>query len=410
MHDYNRQRSQWHAEIGQNGGRQHVRGRIWYRGKATVGGKFEEFDEDCSTPIQDLSASSPRSDEDAAYTYNTRDIQEISAILGIPWKESKDTPFGSEVCYIGFTWNLEFRTVAIPLAKRQKYLTAIAEWEASKVHDLQTTQKLYGKLLHASLVIPAGRAFLTKLEASMGTFHDHPFQPRHPPKHTSEDLIWWKEKLNSPVIRHITAPLPIHDINAFSDASSEVGIGIIIGEGWRAWRLLPGWKGDNRDIGWAEAVGFFLLALTLVQTQPNTRGKGFLVYGDNKGVVEGWWRGRSRNWPTNLVFRSITAYCETVGIEVHTSYVRSAENPADGPSRGIYGPPHYLLPAVNIPNALRPYIIDFDSPLTAAERKAVPGNIKAPIPLRKPPREANRSTRPQEDETDSLIEFRDAWQ
>jgi hypothetical protein len=32
---------------------------------------------------------------------------------------------------------------------------------------------------------------------------------------------------------------------------------------------------------------------------------GFKIFGDNNGVVEEWWTGRSRNSQTNKVFRRI---------------------------------------------------------------------------------------------------------
>src|ERR1700678_491386 len=112
------------------------------------------------------------------------------------------------------------------------------------------------------------------------------------------------------------------------------------------------------DIGWAEAVGFELLARTLcARSKP---GQHFRVFGDNKGVVEGWWRGRSRNWETNKVFRRVHNLADTHQCLFITRYVASRENPADGPSRGRYPLVDCLLPAVSIPADLRQYIVDFD--------------------------------------------------
>jgi hypothetical protein len=74
-----------------------------------------------------------------------------------------------------------------------------------------------------------------------------------------------------------------------------VGIGITIGNWWRTWRLIPGWNstGSGRDIGWAEAMGFYLLTAIITHHKPE--GGHFRIYGDNKGVVEGWWKGHSCN-------------------------------------------------------------------------------------------------------------------
>ncbi|CAA7260292.1 unnamed protein product [Cyclocybe aegerita] len=160
---YNDQRSQWAADIWENGGELHDRGRLWFRGQLMPNGKPEEFDEDVSFPIRDLSQASPRSEEERRFTYCMSDIDAICNELGIPWETEKDVPFQSVVPFIGFLWDLDQREVALASAKQEKYLKAIQEWETRKEHNLEETQKLYGKLLHACLVVPAGRAYLTIL-------------------------------------------------------------------------------------------------------------------------------------------------------------------------------------------------------------------------------------------------------
>ena len=61
---YNAQRAEWCHEIQAHGGRRQEGSHLWYRGKTLPSGPAEEFDEDCSTPLQDLSNCSPRSPED----------------------------------------------------------------------------------------------------------------------------------------------------------------------------------------------------------------------------------------------------------------------------------------------------------------------------------------------------------
>ncbi|OBZ66761.1 hypothetical protein A0H81_13225 [Grifola frondosa] len=131
------------------------------------------------------------------------------------------------------------------------------EWRTSRTHTLREVQKLYGKLLHATLVVREGRAYLTSLESMLGIFGDRPFMPRTPPVTTPSDIRWWTDTLSRPSLsRRIPRPVEVFDPWTYSDASSECGIGVCVGDRWRAWRLLPGWKGDGREIGWAEAVGF----------------------------------------------------------------------------------------------------------------------------------------------------------
>jgi len=41
-------------------------------------------------------------------------------------------------------------------------------------------------------------------------------------------------------------------------------IGVVIGDQWAAWRLIPGWNTAGRDIGWAETIALELAILMLV--------------------------------------------------------------------------------------------------------------------------------------------------
>ena len=187
-----------------------------------------------SFPFRDLSQASPQPDSDADFCYNLDDINRVSDHLRIPWEASKDIPFSDTPTFIGLVWDLVNHTVTLTESKRQKYLDAISKWEQRRTHTLQDVQKLHGKLLHVSLIFPPGRAYLTNLEAMLPIFGDNPFKPRTPPRNTPNDLKWWKETLAPsplPTIP-ILSPQPIHNFRAFSDASSSVGIGIIVGDQW----------------------------------------------------------------------------------------------------------------------------------------------------------------------------------
>ena len=58
--------------------------------------------------------------------------------------------------------------------------------------------------------------------------------------------------------------LNLIDVDAFSDASSGTGLALLVGQEWKAWRLLPGWQSDGRDIAWAESIALELLANAVV--------------------------------------------------------------------------------------------------------------------------------------------------
>lgn len=389
---FNKLRQSRAQTIKLTGGLRHSKGRLWFRGDDLDNGMLQEFDEDHSFPIQNRSLDSPRSAHDATFSYAFQDIDEISHRLGIPWEREKDSPFAPTFTFIGLAWSLISRSVTLPLPKRQKYQRAIEEWECTKTHTLNDAQKLHGKLLHATLVLTRGRPYLINIEAFLGVFHDTPFKPHTPSKHLASDLSWWKTALSTHIERPLQSSVVVEDLHAFSDASSEVGIGIVIGARWRAWRLVPGWNtpGTGRDIGWAEAMGFYFLAATIADQRP---GEGhYRLFGDNMGVVEGWWRGRSRNRPTNDIFKLVGELGQLSNSSFYTRYVQSALNPADDPSRGIYGPLSLLLPATEIPRPFRDFIVDFDHPQLPIERSMAKQGA-APSPKQKPPRDPTRSTR-----------------
>jgi hypothetical protein len=228
---YNQTRSDLAAIMTNTGGFTTRKGRSWFAGGTLPSGEIEEFDEDLKFELRDLTLASPRSEHEQQFCYNLEDVNRITDHLGIPWEASKDIPFSPNPVFIGLIWNLEDRTVTLTESKRIKYLTAILEWQSKRTHVLLEVQKLHGKLLHASLIFPAGRAYLANLEAMLGIFRDTPFKPRTPPRDTPDDLAWWRTILSTqplPVLP-IPTPQPILDLRAFFNASIGVGIGITIG-------------------------------------------------------------------------------------------------------------------------------------------------------------------------------------
>ena len=73
------------------------------------------------------------------------------------------------------------------------------------------------------------------------------------------------------------------DPDVWVDASTDWGIGVVIGSQWMAWKLVHGWKSEGRDIGWGESIALKLAILLLVD-------HGFkdcliAIWGDNTGIT-----------------------------------------------------------------------------------------------------------------------------
>ena len=189
--------------------------------------------------LRDLSQSSPRSEADRGFTYADCDISEVSGSLQVPWAVDKGTTFAYRATYMGFYWDLQSYWVGIPEDKSAKYRAAITVFLHRHPHNLEQVQSLYGKLVHCTHIIPCGRAYLTGLEQTMALLSAKPFRPVHPARSVDHDLAWWLQRLQSPCIeRSVLLIENVVDIGAFSDASSGIGVGIIVSGEWDAWYPL----------------------------------------------------------------------------------------------------------------------------------------------------------------------------
>lgn len=365
---YNELRERWRLAARESGGKQQKGGRIWFLGERGAGGEQVELFEECRFPV-----GMGRREREDGFGYGVEDIDEVSDALGIRWGKAKDQLFASSGTFIGLHWSIARRAVSLPDEKRDRYLESIRDWQLRSTHSLLDVQQLYGRLLHAALVVPEGRARLVGLESMLGTFRTNPFARKHPPAAVGGHLRWWANTLRRPQLERPLGrmfPASVVDIGAYSDASTGGGIGIVVAGRWRAWRLLPGWTSLDgvRDILWAEAVGFELLVRFVVLAHPP--GTHIKVYGDNQGVVDGWRNRRSKNGATNGVFISILDFLDEYGSAgcIHAEYVPSAENPADGPSRGILPDFALMLDGPSLPRYLERFVVDASHPVTAAER------------------------------------------
>lgn len=299
------------------------------------------------------------------YGHGLVDIFRLAKRLGIPWHMVKTTDYAFVGIYLGFLWNLLSRTVSLPDKKRLKYLGRVED--ALKLADTQKQRmtldlasKLGGTLTHITFVYPHGRTYLTSLCVFIASFGDNKFTQRYPPRSVISDLKWWRKLLKEPTVARSLRPRgPCQDIGISVDASTEWGIGIVIGNTWDAWYwAMPAseWKREGRDIGWAEMVAIELVVRRLEEL--GTADANLLVRSDNEGVIKAVRRGRSRNFQVNLAIRRVEAICMARNLVISLEYVCTTANKADPVSRGI--PDRSLerfWSAFELPEELKPFVL-----------------------------------------------------
>ena len=149
------------------------------------------------------------------------------------------------------------------------------------------------------------------------------------------------------------------DLDIWVDASTDWGIGIVIGQARAAWRWavpLEEWRREGRDIGWAEMVALKLAVRYLEQL--GMENADVLVRSDNSGVIGAFQRGRSRNFQVNNSIRRTEAICIALNLWIRPQYVTSSDNHADPVSRGVPDARLASLPIrFELPGELWPFLI-----------------------------------------------------
>lgn len=248
--------------------------------------------------------------------------------------------------------------VCLPMKKKMKYLERLRPWIPGFAPTLVECEVVIGTLNHVTLVIPDGRSRLPSLYKLRASFpqRSSAWTRRTISGTVAEDIEWWRSKLTSDWcgLDIVRPPDPLSS-TLFVDASTSWGIGLILDGRWLAWQLISGWKSDDRDIGWAEMVAVELAIHTLVAA--GFHSCHLILHSDNAGVVGALHAGRSRNSQQNAILRKIVALFQHHSMWITTKWVPSQNNPADGPSRGLFPPSSTLLPyPPAIPRHLIPYV------------------------------------------------------
>ena len=272
------------------------------------------------------------------YKYTEKIIWDIAAELGWPWAPEKFVAFRQVFTYLGFEWDLSNKTVCLPEVKKTKYLTKLEPWITGYAASKQEIETVIGTLNHVTLVIPEGSSRLPSLYRFRASFKESstPWTRHRVPHEMAVDLEWWRSMLSSPFCgSEVWEPVAPLEEELYVDASTSWGIGLVFRGKWLAWELIPGWKDEGRDIGWAEMVAVELAMRTLISN--GFHSCHVILRSDNQGVVGALKASQCRNSESNRVLRKIVGMIQTHKVWITTTWIPSAGNPADAPSRGILG-------------------------------------------------------------------------
>lgn len=250
-------------------------------------------------------------------SWTETEFMDLTGYFGVPWSIEKLHPFSSIQRYIGFDWNLERKSVALPKEKLRAMQLLVKEWQhPGASFSAREAASLHGKLVHVSCIFPLIRPFLRSISLFSQNFTS-PRAKLHATSSVQHDLSWIHFLLHQLPNAVPLMNQELVDLNWWGDASTSFGIGVVLGKFFAVWKYAPGFQvGPKKafNIGWAEAVAVELGLRLAIQFRL-LRASNILVRSDNSGIV--------------TVMNKVKA-----NVRPRTMYVSSRDNISDALSRG----------------------------------------------------------------------------
>ena len=188
-------------------------------------------------------------------------VVDLAAKMGIPLSEKKLSPPGPSVCFLGFLIDAPSMSVSLPDDKRLKYGKLVIFLASRKHASQEELLSVAGKLIHVSVVLPQGKAFLRSFFDAAHSVARKNFRVNIKAD-VRQDLRWWGEVLQSWVGTALLCWgdwVRLPDTELAADSSGSIGMGIVAESGWCSERW-PQWDGRATNIAILELIPLIVAA------------------------------------------------------------------------------------------------------------------------------------------------------
>lgn len=263
------------------------------------------------------------------------DLVTASERLGVKTNSTKYAEFAEQQAFIGFQWNITNRTVGLSAEKLLKRRKELDQFWIKLTWKKNELEKINGKLNHLTLILPQLKPYLTANFRWLASWN-YPSQKKAPDD-VLDDMAYWRKTLTTLTPTRLIPDQLEWNVGWVGDASSEYGIGVIVGKRWAQFKWLPGWDspsiGPERSIAWAETVTV-RLGLIIAARIHQLPGRTVSVLSDNTTTNAAAKNFRSRDFRVNEEWKIIQAMLIGLDCNLSLHYVKSADNKADRLSRG----------------------------------------------------------------------------
>lgn len=263
------------------------------------------------------------------------DLVKASETLGVKTNASKYSEFSSTQMYIGFEWNVVNKTVGLSASKLLKRREELDVFWVKLTWKKNEVEKINGKLNHLTLILPQLKPYLTANFRWLASWKK-PIRLKAPDD-VLEDMAFWRSTLTSLKPTRLIPDRIEWNVGWVGDASTEYGIGVIVGRRWGQFKWLPGWESPlgkpRRSIAWAETVAVRLGLLMVCQVH-TVAGRSLSVLSDNTTTNGAARNYRSKDFWVNHEWKLIQTSLVNLDCTLSLHYVKSKDNEADRLSRG----------------------------------------------------------------------------
>lgn len=287
-----------------------------------------------------------------AETTTMLDIVRASEQLGVKTNVTKYSEFAVEQSFIGFVWNLQTKSVGLSAEKLLKRRSELDQFWIKISWTKNELETINGKLNHLTLILPQLKPYLTANFRWLASW-TRPMK-RKAPLDVLNDMLFWRTTLTSLKPMRLIPDLVEWNVGWVGDASTEFGIGVIVGRYWGQFRWKDGWRSPvnkpPRSIAWAETATV-RLGLLMVAMVHDVAGRKLSCLSDNTTTNGAAKNLRSRDFWVNEEWKLIQTLLIRLDCDMALHYVKSKDNEADLLSRGAD------------PTKKRPFCLKVDIPL-----------------------------------------------
>ncbi|KNF05695.1 hypothetical protein PSTG_01098 [Puccinia striiformis f. sp. tritici PST-78] len=152
-----------------------------------------------------------------------------------------------------------------------------------------------------------------------------------------EDLTFWASTLESFENTRLT-PIPTPTkIQWVGDASTNFGIGVLVGNMWSQLRMKETWRDGEipRGIAWLETVAIRIGLIMVLEIGVEVRGLNLIVWTDNTTTESVLSARKSKDKYVNEEWKEIQRMLIKSEIDPTPKRVKSEDNVAHGLSQGV---------------------------------------------------------------------------